>query len=48
MENNEYDIIVNHDINSYGYTNWFNFKIETTAQEDRLKLNIINMVSQEN
>jgi hypothetical protein len=25
MENNEYDLILNHDINGYGYTSWFNF-----------------------
>lgn len=42
-----YDLILQNDINTKGHNQWFYFKITNTKKNQKIKLNIINLVKKE-
>ena len=39
-----YDLILQNDINTRGHNQWFYFKITNTKKNQKIKLNIVNLV----
>jgi hypothetical protein len=44
---NEYDLVLQTDVNTNGHTQWFFFRIDNTVAGARYKLNIINMMKRD-
>jgi hypothetical protein len=42
-----YDLILQNDINTRGHNQWFFFKITNTKKNQKIKLNIVNLVKKE-
>ncbi len=47
VDRNEYDLVLQTDINTNGHTQWFFFRIENTVAGARYKFNIINMMKRD-
>lgn len=45
INDNEYDLILQNDINTEGNTQWFFFSIGNTRKGKHIKFNIINLVT---
>lgn len=41
----EYDLLMQNDVNTEGYTQWFYFQVSNTTAKSSVKFNIINFVS---
>jgi hypothetical protein len=39
-----YDLILQNDVNTKGHNQWFYFKITNTKKNQKIKLNIVNLV----
>ena len=39
-----YDLILQNDVNTKGHNQWFYFKITSTKKNQKIKLNIVNLV----
>ena len=44
MSDNEYDLILQNDINSKGHTQWFFFKVKNARKGLKVKFNMLNMI----
>ena len=44
MGNNEYDLIMQNDINTKGNTQWFYFRMVNVPANENIKINIVNMM----
>lgn len=44
----EYDLLMQNDVNTEGYTQWFYFQVSNTTAKSSIKFNIINFVSFKN
>jgi hypothetical protein len=45
VSDNEYNLLMQNDINTQGHTQWFYFRVQNTRKGHSVKLNIINYVS---
>lgn len=43
INDNEYDLVLQNDINTNGHTQWFFFRIGNTREGETVKMNIINL-----
>jgi hypothetical protein len=43
VSENEYDLILQNDINTNGHTQWYFFKVENTRKNMKVKFNILNL-----
>ena len=43
VSENEYDLILQNDINTNGHTQWYFFKVENTRKGMKVKFNILNL-----
>ena len=44
IDNNTYDLILQNDLNTKGFTQWFNFKVQNKRNNFVAKFNIVNLV----
>jgi len=44
IDNNTYDLILQNDLNTKGFTQWFNFKVQNKRNKFVAKFNIVNLV----
>lgn len=44
IDNNTYDLVLQNDINTKGFTQWFNFKVHNKKNNFVAKFNIVNLV----
>ena len=44
VSDNEYDLILQNDINSKGHTQWFFFRVANTRKGQKVKFNMLNMI----
>lgn len=42
-----YDLILQNDINTRGHNQWFYFKITNTRKNQKIRINIVNLVKKE-
>jgi hypothetical protein len=47
ISDNEYDLFVQNDINTYGHTQWFFFRVENTYKGNAVKFNIKNFLKKD-
>ncbi|CAG9333093.1 unnamed protein product [Blepharisma stoltei] len=47
MSNNEYNLILQNDINTRGHTQWFYFRVTNTTAELKVKFNILNLTKKD-
>lgn len=43
VADNEYDLILQNDINTYGHTQWYFFRVSNTTRGSKVKFNMINL-----
>lgn len=43
LSDNEYDLILQNDINTNGHTQWFFFRVGNTRKGEKIKFNILNL-----
>ncbi len=41
----QYDLVLQNDINTSGYAQWFNFKVKSSSKNTSIKFNIVNLVN---
>jgi hypothetical protein len=44
VSDNEYDLILQNDINSKGHTQWFFFRVNNVRRGLKVKFNMLNMI----
>lgn len=42
LSNNEYNLLMQNDINTTGHTQWFFFRVQNTKKGETVKFNILN------
>jgi hypothetical protein len=45
VSDNEYNLLMQNDINTQGHTQWFYFRVQNARKGQTVKMNIINYVS---
>ena len=43
VSDNEYDLVLQNDINTNGHTQWFFFRVSNTRKNLKVKFNILNL-----
>ena len=43
MSDNEYDLVLQNDINTNGHTQWYFFRVSNTKKDHKVKFNILNL-----
>ncbi len=43
VSDNEYDLVLQNDINTNGHTQWFFFRVSNTRKDMKVKFNILNL-----
>lgn len=44
QSDNEYDLVLQNDVNSKGHTQWFYFRVANTRRGNKVKFNMLNMI----